>query len=115
MSLMDFSSYVFFCPGGWTGKGYQSIYFRSRTKIGGLSRTSCPSRLSEDRLLQAGGGPRFAVFQAGAKKNNYISGEKTPPIPHNPLPASAPHGRIRSGNGGFPGPRPRPGPAPQGN
>src|SRR5438132_4297080 len=33
MSLMDFSSYVFFCPGGWTGKGYQSIYFRSRQKL----------------------------------------------------------------------------------
>src|SRR2546425_841993 len=22
-----------FCPGGWTGKGYQSIYFRSRQKL----------------------------------------------------------------------------------
>src|SRR5204863_2560352 len=37
---------VFCCPGGWTGKGYQPIYFRSSGKISDLSQTPCPSRLS---------------------------------------------------------------------
>src|SRR5438445_13879592 len=101
MSLMDFSSYVVFCPGGWTGKGYQSIYFRSRTKIGGLSRTSCPSRASEDRLLQAGGRPRFALFQAGANRINDIPGKETRQFPDMPSRASAHPARIRGGRAAF--------------
>src|SRR5207302_5263329 len=59
--------------GDGPGKVTSPSTFAQGQKIGGLSRTSCPSRLSEDRLLQAGGGPRFALFQAGANRINGIS------------------------------------------
>src|SRR2546429_8736596 len=102
MSLMDFSSYVFFCPGGWTGKGYQSIYFRSRQKLAVYRGRRAPRGFQRIGYYKQAEAHVSRCSRRGPKKTIISPGKKLPQFPIIPCPPPLHTAGYAAETAGFP-------------